>query len=128
MYTRADVAARFCAETGVDSVAVAVGSAHGFYKTAPKLDLGRLEEINAATDTPLVMHGGSGIPSDQVALAFEKGINKFNVGTEFFHLYHTTLHEFYKQHGTEGDFFDIPVYVQKRLQEYLVKKLELCRM
>ena len=74
------------------------------------------------------MHGGSGIPSDQVALAFEKGINKFNVGTEFFHLYHTTLHEFYKQYGTEGDFFDIPVYVQKRLQEYLVKKLELCRM
>ena len=68
------------------SLAVAFGSAHGVYVKQPKLSIKRLQEINAATDTPLVLHGGSGIPEDQLAAAFENGINKFNVGTEFFML------------------------------------------
>lgn len=128
LYTRADIAAEFCDRTGVDSIAVAVGSAHGFYTQPPKLDLKRLEEINNATDTPLVMHGGSGIPLDQVTLAFQKGINKFNVGTEFFHLYYTSLLEFSESYGSSGDFFQIPSYIQERLEKYLIQKLNLCKM
>lgn len=128
LYTKPEIAAEFCYKTGVDSIAVAVGSAHGFYTQMPKLDLNRLEEINAATDTPLVMHGGSGIPSDQIALAFQKGINKFNVGTEFFHLYHTIFLDFCKHCDSSGDFFQIPAYVQERLEQYLIQKLELCQM
>ena len=82
-YTKADAAARFYQETNVDSLAIAIGNAHGVYVETPHLDIQRLEEINAATDVPLVLHGGSGIPHDQLEIAFRKGINKFNVGTEF---------------------------------------------
>ena len=70
LYTKPEVAAEFCKETGVTSVAVAIGSAHGVYLETPKLDIERLEEINRATETPLVLHGGSGIPNDQLEVAF----------------------------------------------------------
>lgn len=127
MYTKPEVAAKFCEETGVDSVAVAIGSAHGVYKETPKLDLERLEEINRATDVPLVLHGGSGIPNDQLALAFQKGINKFNVGTEFFQLYYDTLREYGGKYAESGNIFDVAKYVQDKLMEYLRVKMQLSK-
>ncbi len=128
MYTKPDVAAKFCAETGVTSVAVAIGSAHGVYHEEPKLDLERLKEINSATDAFLVLHGGSGIPNDQLDIAFKDGINKFNVGTEFFQLEYDTIKEFCAQKGEKGNVFDMPKYVQQKLIEYLCVKLQLCKM
>lgn len=124
LYTRPETAARFCEESGCTSLAVAIGSAHGFYKETPKLDLDRLAAINAATDVPLVLHGGSGIPVDQLEVAFRRGINKFNVGTEYLYLYYTTV----QAYCTEGhpDIFDLPKKVQAALHDYLVKKLQLC--
>ena len=126
MYTKPEVAAKFCEESGCSSVAVAIGSAHGFYKETPKLDIGRLKAINAATDIPLVLHGGSGIPNDQLDIAFREGINKFNVGTEYFYLYYQTMQKF----CAEGrpDFFDLPLVVQAALRDYLRQKLLLCKM
>ena len=52
--------------TKVDALAIAIGSAHGYYVETPKLDINRLKEINKAIDTPLVLHGGTGIPDDQL--------------------------------------------------------------
>lgn len=127
LYTSPAAAAAFCAKTGVDSIAVAIGSAHGFYITEPRLDMKRLEEINAATETPLVLHGGSGIPDDQMEAAFSKGINKLNVGTEYFQLYHDTICSYTKKEGTGGSLFDIGAYTQKALYEYLLKKMQLCK-
>ncbi len=124
-YTKPEVAAAFCEQSQCDSVAVAVGSAHGFYKETPKLDLERLKAINEATDVPLVMHGGSGIPDDQLEVAFREGINKFNVGTEFFHLYYQTIQEFCGQ--GHPDFFDLPLLVQQRLTDYLKNKMQLSK-
>lgn len=121
-YTKPEVAAYFCDETKCDSVAVAIGSAHGFYKETPKLDLVRLEEINKATDVPLVLHGGSGIPNDQLEVAFTKGINKFNVGTEFFWLYYQTIKKY-----SGSDLFELANDVQKALMEYLREKMKLSR-
>ncbi len=126
MYTRPEVAAAFCEQSHCDSVAVAIGSAHGFYKETPKLDLQRLREINAATDVPLVLHGGSGIPDDQLAVAFREGINKFNVGTEYFWLYGQTLKKYYAD--PEPDFFRTPEVVQAALIDYLRQKMQLCTM
>lgn len=121
-YTRPDVAAKFCEESNCDSVAVAIGSAHGFYKETPKLDLVRLEEINKATDVPLVLHGGSGIPDDQLEIAFKKGINKFNVGTEFLWLYYQTVKKY------DGpDIFDLSNVVQAALKDYLREKMKLSK-
>ena len=83
LYADPQKVAEFVLATGVDSLAVAIGSAHGNYISTPKLDLYRLEEINKATDIPLVLHGGSGIPFDQVQEAIRRGINKLNIGTEY---------------------------------------------
>jgi fructose-bisphosphate aldolase, class II len=101
--------------------------AHGVYKETPHLDIKRLAEINAATDIPLVLHGGSGIPNDQLDQAFVNGINKFNVGTEFFQLYYDCMKDFGALHGDKGNVFDFPIYAQERLMDYLVKKLELSK-
>ena len=130
LYTKPEVAAEFCRETGVTSVAVAIGSAHGVYLETPKLDIERLEEINRATETPLVLHGGSGIPNDQLEVAFTKGINKFNVGTEFFQLYYDTVFEYMKAHESERNvnlLFDMSKYVQDKLMAYLREKMKLSK-
>jgi len=125
-YTKPEVAAAFCEQSKCDSVAIAIGSAHGFYKETPKLDIARLKEINAATDVPLVLHGGSGIPDDQLHIAFREGINKFNVGTEFFWLYWQTIKKF--SADPDANFFNLPEVVQAALMDYLRQKLQLCSM
>ncbi|NDV46082.1 class II fructose-bisphosphate aldolase [Paludibacter sp. 221] len=81
-YTTVDEASRFVAETGIDALAIAIGSAHGFYKSVPKLNIERLKEIHAAIDTILVLHGSSGIPHSQVKEAIRNGITKVNLATE----------------------------------------------
>jgi fructose-bisphosphate aldolase class II len=63
----------------VDALAISFGTAHGVYTATPKLDIGLLKEINAVSPVPLVMHGGSGTPDDQVREAIRNGITKFNV-------------------------------------------------
>ena len=124
-YTKPEVAAAFCEQSGCSSVAVAIGSAHGFYKETPKLDIERLKKINAATDVPLVLHGGSGIPNEQLEVAFREGINKFNVGTEFFYLYYQTMKKFCE--AGHPDFFDLPLEVQNALENYLRQKMQLSK-
>lgn len=120
LYTQPEFAAEFCERTSCDSVAVAIGSAHGFYKQTPHLDLERLAAIDAATSTPLVLHGGTGIPDEQLLLAFQRGINKLNVGTEFFWLYYQTVKSY-----DAPDITQLPRTVQAALTEYLKKKFQL---
>jgi ketose-bisphosphate aldolase len=69
----------FIAETGVDALAVSIGTAHGVYVAKPNLDIERLKAIEAVSSVPLVMHGGSGTPEDQVRNAIRHGITKLNV-------------------------------------------------
>jgi fructose-bisphosphate aldolase class II len=127
-YTKPEVAKYFAEETGATSIAVAIGSAHGFYKETPRLDIERLDQINAATDVPLVLHGGSGIPDDQIGKAFEHGINKFNVGAEFLKLYYDSVREYCGKFDQNGNICDISRYAQNKLIEYLKKKLELSKL
>jgi len=72
----------FVKKTGVDALAVAIGTAHGPYKGRPQLDIGRLKDIVSITDTPLVLHGGSLTPDDQIKAAIAAGISKLNIATE----------------------------------------------
>lgn len=81
-FTTPEEAKTFVDETGVDSLAVAIGSAHGFYKQPPHLDIPRLKAIHATTPVCLVLHGSSGIPHDQVREAIANGIVKVNLATE----------------------------------------------
>ena len=81
-YTTVEEAVEFVTKTGVTALAVAVGTAHGRYKQAPKLAIDRIAEIKAAAKVPLVLHGGSGIPDEMIKRTIELGINKVNYATE----------------------------------------------
>lgn len=93
IYTRPDEAKEFVEATGVNALAVAVGSAHGFYKEVPNLQLDLIAEINKATDAALVLHGSSGIPDNQLQSAIKKGITKINLATEIKNAFMKSLQE-----------------------------------
>ena len=82
MYTTPQEAVDFINATGVDALAIAIGTAHGAYKEKPQLDLGRLREIRAAVDAPLVLHGGSGLSDDDFRNTVRDGIAKVNIFTD----------------------------------------------
>lgn len=84
---------RFVEETGIDALAVAIGTAHGFYRSEPKLDFERLEEILKLTDCPLVLHGGTGVPVEDFKKCVKMGMSKINVGTELKATFSNTLRE-----------------------------------
>ncbi len=81
-YTDPDMALDFVSRTGVDSLAVAVGNAHGDYKFPPKLDFDRIQTIAEKTGIPLVLHGGSGLSDDDFRIAVKRGIHKVNIFTD----------------------------------------------
>lgn len=81
-YTDPYEAYRFVSETDVDILAVAIGTAHGFYKGEPKLNFDILSQIRQKVDTPLVLHGGSGVPDEKVKKAIALGMSKVNFATE----------------------------------------------
>lgn len=81
-YTTVKEAADFVNATGVDALAVAIGTAHGAYKSKPRLDIERLKEIHAAIPTPLVLHGGSGLSDDDFRNTVREGISKVNIFTD----------------------------------------------
>lgn len=77
-YTDPEEAKAFCEATGIDALAIAFGTAHGFYKSQPKLDFGVVEKCAASTGLPLVMHGGSGVSEEGFRKAIASGIRKIN--------------------------------------------------
>ena len=81
-YTTVKEATDFVNATGVDALAVAIGTAHGAYKAKPRLDIERLKEIHAAIPTPLVLHGGSGLSDDDFRNTVREGISKVNIFTD----------------------------------------------
>ncbi len=89
--TTPEDAKAFVEATGVDALAVAIGTAHGFYKSEPKLDFPRLEAIRHATDAFLVLHGGSGVPDESIRKAVKLGICKVNIATEIKNMFTQTL-------------------------------------
>lgn len=131
LYTKPDAAEQFCRETGVDSLAVSIGNAHGEYRDTPHLDIKRLEEIRAVTKVPLVLHGGSGIPDDQLVTAFSKGISKFNLGTEFLGKYYQAMEQYISDNKGNMDpvkIIHMPEYIHSRLLPYVENRLRtLCR-
>ena len=90
-FTSPDEAAEFVRQTGVTCLAVLIGNAHGHYKKPPKLDIQRTADIAAATGIPLVLHGGSGIPDDQIRAAVKAGICKVNYATDLCYAFMDTL-------------------------------------
>lgn len=82
MYTTVDEAKQYLCDTGVDALAIAIGTAHGAYKQKPKLDFERLKAIRNAVDVPLVLHGGSGLSDEDFKMSVKCGISKINIFTD----------------------------------------------
>ena len=91
--TNVEEAVRLVKETGVDSLAPAIGTAHGMYKKEPTIHFDRLKEIYEAVKVPLVMHGGSGIPDEMIKKSIKCGVRKINVGTELKYMWSNTMRE-----------------------------------
>ncbi len=81
MFTNPEEARIFVQETGVDALAIAIGTAHGQYKGVPELDFARLEKIRSLIDTPIVLHGSSGVPAEAIQQAIKLGVCKVNIDT-----------------------------------------------
>ncbi|MGB9808705.1 MAG: class II fructose-1,6-bisphosphate aldolase [Caldanaerobacter sp.] len=82
LMTDPEEALQFVRETGVDYLAIAIGTAHGPYKGEPKLDFDRLKKIKELLNIPLVLHGASGVPEEAIKRAVSLGINKINIDTD----------------------------------------------
>lgn len=86
-----DACKRLVEETGVDSLAIGVGTAHGFYTSEPRIRFDIIEKVRAKTDVPLVLHGCTGVPHKDVQRAIRLGMCKVNVGTQLHYTYVTNL-------------------------------------
>jgi len=112
-------AKQFVDDTGVDLLAVGIGTTHGLYKGTPKIDHGRLAEIHKDTPIPLVMHGGTGVPDDAVRKAVKLGIRKVNIDTQirvaFFDAIAAQVHAGEKEHAQAEAAGDVRKYDIRKL-------------
>jgi fructose-bisphosphate aldolase class II len=83
----------FWEQAGADLLAISFGTAHGFYKSEPRLNLDVVRETRKLTDAPLVMHGGTGVPDDDVRAAIGCGVKKVNIGTELKHAFTVSMRD-----------------------------------
>lgn len=104
--TKPEDAVRFEAETNVDALAIAIGNAHGNYKSTPKLRFDILEEVERCTDVPLVLHGGTGITPDDFVRCSHTGIKKINIATATFDCVENTVHKCYND-GSINGYYDL---------------------
>ena len=125
-YTVPEEAAVFAERTGVDSLAVAIGTAHGVYKGTPKLDLPRISRIRELVSVPLVLHGTSGVPDDTVRQCIARGMCKVNYATYLRIAFTGGVKECLqknpdvydpKKYGAEG---------RERVKQYVMEKIRVC--
>ena len=125
-YTDPKDAEVFVEQTGVDSLAVAIGTAHGVYKGTPHLDIDRLIQIRKAIDIPLVLHGASGVPEDAVRECVRQGICKVNYATELRQAYTRAIRDCLT---ANPDVFDPKFYgkpARSAVIETVIKRITLC--
>ncbi len=123
-YTTADEAKAFVEQTGINALAIAIGSAHGFYKSTPQLNIERLRQIHAATDAILVLHGSSGIPDGQLKDAINNGITKINLATEIKNAFMQSLKKVLKN-TDEIDLRKVFPIARESMENLLVDKYKV---
>lgn len=124
-YTDPDQAAEFAEKTGIDSLAVAIGTAHGIYKGTPNLDLKRLSSIQKKVSVPLVLHGTSGVPDETVKECIQRGICKVNYATDLRIAFTKGVQKALK----EEEVIDPKKYGTlglKEVKEYVINKIKVC--
>ena len=103
LLTDPECAQEFAEKTGIDALAVAIGTAHGFYKRTPHIDISRLKEIAGRVSIPLVLHGASGVPDEAVRECIRRGISKVNFATELRIAYTNGVRQYLKDNPEAFD-------------------------
>lgn len=124
-YTDPEEARIFVEETGVDSLAIAVGTAHGVYKGEPKVDIERIKEIDRVVSVPLVLHGSSGVPYDTLENAVKAGIRKINIDTDIRASFATSVKEFVEANPSEIDPRKILKPARARMADTVKEKIKV---
>lgn len=104
--TKPEDAVKFESETGVDALAIAIGNAHGNYKSTPKLRFDILQKVEQMTHTPLVLHGGTGISPEDFVKCSKTGIKKINIATATFDMVENSVHKCYNENSING-YYDL---------------------
>lgn len=122
VYTEVEDAVKFVEQTGVAALAIAVGTAHGRYRQAPQVNISRIAEIRKAIPAAVVLHGGSGIPDEQVRDAITAGIRKVNFGTDVCFSFLDRVFE------TSRDLIAVDVFMRgaiEAVKDFAVSKIQL---
>lgn len=125
MYTNPAEAKQFVTESGVDYLAIAIGTAHGKYKGIPKLDFDRLNTIKQDLNMPLVLHGASGVDEESIKEAVSLGINKINIDTELRCAYTDKLRACLAE---DTEVFDLRKYIKPAREDVKAKVIEKIRL
>lgn len=123
--TDPEIARRFVEETGVDCLAVSVGTAHGLYKFKPEINFPLVEELVKNTGCPIVVHGGSGTPDEDVKRMVKLGIAKLNVGTDFFIAYNKAMYDVMTEKGPKCDVIEVMRAARAAVEKVAIEKLKL---
>ena len=126
MYTNPDNAAEFVSRTGIDSLAIAIGTAHGLYKGEPKLDFERLKEIRSRVSVPLVLHGASDVPDELVKKAISLGICKVNVATDLKIPFADAVKEYFKENPKANDPRKYMTPGKEAMKKIVMHKIDVC--
>ena len=124
-YTSIEDAVDFTERTGCGSLAIAVGNAHGVYIREPRLDFDRIRAIRSAVKVPLVLHGCSDIPDDQLKESVNLGLSKFNIATEYDRAFYTAIAARADKTEQKGSFFRLQEEAAKDIRAFVAGKLRL---
>lgn len=124
-YTEVEEAYEFVNATGVDYLAIAVGTAHGPYKGDPKIDFTRIAQIKARVNIPLVLHGSSGVPKESIEKAIAAGINKINIDTDLRQAYHRAVKKFIAENPEAYDPRKINAPGKEAMKEVVKDKMRM---
>lgn len=124
-YTKVEDAVRFVEQTGCDSLAIAVGNAHGPYVKTPNLDLERIYAIRKKVNIPLVLHGCSDIPEEQMKEAVNLGMSKFNIATEYFRTMYQSIEKRINNQEFEGNGVKLMYDIKEEMIDFVIQKIRL---
>lgn len=123
--TDPDKAVEFVEKTGCGSLAIAVGNAHGNYIQTPNLNFDRIRELRKAVSIPLVLHGCSGIPDEQMQEAVNLGLSKFNIATEYFAAMYRSLDQGIEASGHDGNGVKLLFTARQGMIDFVASKMRL---
>ena len=125
-YTDPDTVVEFIERTGVDTLAVAIGTGHGVYESEPKLDFDRLEKIKNLIDIPIILHGASGISQEDVRKCISLGCAKVNISTELKIPFSDALRKVLVENPNETDMRKYMGPAKDKMKEVVIEKIKMC--